>query len=498
MLVNAVAAASQVIVTGVVYFFLYRFLLDLLGRDLFGVWALVLAASSTTAIANLGLANACIRFIPLRLAENDGSGAASIVETAALSVAVSLGVVFAIALPAISAVLPAVIADPTALQSARSILPVVLVSIWVSSVTAVFLAGLEGCQRVDLRSHILSGAIVTYLVLSIVLAKANGLLGLAMAHLIHASIALIVSWSILRRFIRELPILPFHWKRETFKSIFRYSAGMQAISVANVITEPVAKAFVSAFGGLGALALYEFGWKLSVQLRSVAAGAVQSALPAIAKLSVSDQDGVVAVYVKTQRIVTALTIVTVPTIIGLLPSVSRVWIGSHEPFFVLSATLLVVAWFVNLLATPGYFGFLGEGRLKWPLVSHGILAVGVLVVGFVAGRQFGPIGVVVAISGSLVVGSVLVARNYSRRCGVSWRTILDSPTARLVIASVGAGLGAWLLGDRNPLSMSAGVLLIGQLALIGAILLIPLLRHPLRKELIELTRHLKHRESEAP
>ena len=63
LLINALMAVMQVVVIGGSFVVLYAFVERTLGIALFGVWALVLATTSASGIANLGLGNSAVKFV---------------------------------------------------------------------------------------------------------------------------------------------------------------------------------------------------------------------------------------------------------------------------------------------------------------------------------------------------------------------------------------------------------------------------------------------------
>src|SRR3978361_767482 len=63
ILLNAGSAAVQVIVVGLMYFFLYRYLIKTLGPSQLGVWALVISTSSIANLANFGITSGLVKFV---------------------------------------------------------------------------------------------------------------------------------------------------------------------------------------------------------------------------------------------------------------------------------------------------------------------------------------------------------------------------------------------------------------------------------------------------
>jgi O-antigen/teichoic acid export membrane protein len=61
--INIVSSVLQVLLVGVVYLFLYKFLLKSLGVEQLGVWSIILATTSIANLANFGITSGLVKFI---------------------------------------------------------------------------------------------------------------------------------------------------------------------------------------------------------------------------------------------------------------------------------------------------------------------------------------------------------------------------------------------------------------------------------------------------
>src|SRR2546428_8037468 len=151
ILINAIMSVVQVIVISCILFILYRFLLDTIGIEQLGVWSVVLATTSVAQVANLGLSASVVKFVAKYAARGQDETVAYVVQTSVISLGVLIGLVLSIVSPFISLLLSMVV--PIAnLNEALSILPYALASLWMMVLSSVFQSGLDGYQRVDLRS----------------------------------------------------------------------------------------------------------------------------------------------------------------------------------------------------------------------------------------------------------------------------------------------------------------------------------------------------------
>jgi O-antigen/teichoic acid export membrane protein len=154
VLKNAAMATAQVIVIGVSFFVLFRFLLGTIGIEKVGIWSLVLATTNVTRISELGFANSVLQFVSRYLAKGESLRAGQVIETAAITVAALGGLALFLLYPLLEWAVERLI-PPGSWSEATGLLPFTIVSLWCSMVTATVHSGLDGIQRADLRSVVL-------------------------------------------------------------------------------------------------------------------------------------------------------------------------------------------------------------------------------------------------------------------------------------------------------------------------------------------------------
>lgn len=480
-LINALASVGQVVIVGATFLVLYRFAKDEIGIERFGVWSLVLATTSASALAKMGMATSTIKFVAMYRAREAPERVRAVIETATLSLFVFMALVLAALYPLFLVIIEAAV-EPGLLAEARAILPYALGAFLLTSTALVVTACLDGYQRIDLRSGLMAAAAVVYLGLVFVLVPRHGLVGLAQAQLAQAALLLATSWLLLRHLAPALPLVPYRWQWSTFKEMLSYSLNLQAISVAKLLFEPLTKILMMRFGGAAASGYFEFAYRMVVQLRALVVTAHQAIVPAIAELQERAPEQIRALYTRSFRMLAFLIVLALPLSLALTPLISRVWLGAYEPAFVLYANLLFAGWFINMLSNPAYFAYLGIGRLRWNVAGH--FASGVLngVLGFALGLAFGGTGVVVAFVVALLVGSLVITAAYQHEYRIGVGELVEGPSLWLGAMSL-VGLGvAWALYDRvtAPWPLLGALVLGSYLALVA----VPLWRHPAGRQLL--------------
>ncbi len=208
---NIFAIVSQVIVSGAILFILYRYLFYQLGVEQIGIWSLVTSITSISRIGDLGLSGGVVKFVAQALGKNETNRAADVVQTVTLTLGGLLAVLLVIGYPLFALALGYFLPEH-GIPIALSILPYTLASLWVMVIVSVFSGGLDGCLRMDIRGLLTGLSYVAYLGFAILLVPKYGLKGVVIAQLIQSSGLMFILWWMLRKQLKVLPLIPWHWK----------------------------------------------------------------------------------------------------------------------------------------------------------------------------------------------------------------------------------------------------------------------------------------------
>jgi len=480
LLINAIMSVTQILVISGTLFVLYRFLLDTIGIEQLGIWSLVLAATAVTQIANLGLSVSLVKFVSKYIALKDQQNVSQLIQTAAISTAIFVGLIILIAYPVAALVLKMVVPSKF-VPHAMGILPYSLISLWLLILVGVFQSGIDGCQRIDIRSMLLMASAVLYLVLCFVLAPRYGLMGVAYARVIQNLSVLVASWLILRRYVPLLPIIPCRWNKTLFREMFGYGVNFQVISVTSMLGDPITKVLLSKFGGLAMVGYYEMASRMIHQLRALIISANQVVVPTVSGLHEVMPEKVNSFYAKSYQTIFYISLPAYSFLIVCAPLVSRIWLGWYEPVFVFTAVLLSIGAFLNTLGGPAYFTNLGTGSLKWNVIGHLLSVLLNALLGFVLGVIFGGKGVIVSFMIAAALSSGVITVAYSIKHKISLTELLAGKELAVAVfcaLAVSFLLNAVLWGGMDVVTLNVYSLMIFMI-----ITAVPMWRHPVRKSL---------------
>lgn len=482
VLLNAIMSVAQIIVVTGLIFILYNYLLRAIGIELLGIWSLMLATTSVTQIANFGLSGSVVKFVAKYIMRKEDKNVSDVIQTATLSSGIFVAVILLISYPIITWALNLIIPNEY-LSYALDILPFALLSLFIMTITSIFQAGLDGYQRFDLRSLILMGATLLYLILCFIFVPKYGLKGVAYAQVIQGVILLFGSWLMLRRCLPILPRIPYKFNKEIFKEIFFYGIKFQIITITAIFYDPITKVLLVKFGSLLMIGYYEMASKMIQQFRALIVSANQVLVPAIAALYEKIPEKIEEVYITSYQLLFYLSFPLYTLIIVCLPFISEIWIGHIEKVFILFSVLLSVGWFLSTLASPAYFANLGIGELRWNVTGHITVGLMNISLGYIFGALYDGIGVIIAWVISLAVGSSIIYLSYHIRHRISLNELIPRTSIPLITACLIAVLSTLIVHQKLEQFINSVALNCLTLLLFLTIVSVPFWAHPMRKRL---------------
>jgi O-antigen/teichoic acid export membrane protein len=476
-------SVTQVIVNIGILFVLYRYLFNVIGIERLGIWSVVLATTSVANFTDLGFSASVVKFVAKYLSRGEEKSVSGVIQTSAISISLFAGLILLIVYPfadwLLNLIMPA-----ASLREALSILPYSLLSLWVMLIAGVFKSGLDGYQQIYLRNMLLMASGLFHLFLCFVIVPTHGLMGLAYARVAQNGLVLVGSWTLLKRKLSILPVIPYHFDRKLFKEMIGYGLNFQVISVSQIISEPIVKALLTKFGSLSMTGFYEMASKMILHLRELIVAAYQVIVPVIADLQEKEPEIIQKVYKASYRILLYIALPIFSGIIAFAPFISQVWIGSYENIFVLYAVLLACGWFFNTLELPPFFANLGIGELRWNTIGRLTTTISSFGLGLLLGNIYNATGVVAARVISLVTCSLIIPVSYHYRYKIPINEIFGKENIGIGLASVvSISISLFLYYKmNNTLSLPTLATLI--VSAFFVIMFIPFWQHPMRKQLM--------------
>lgn len=433
---NAVLATTQSLVTMTSVFLVYRVLIAHEGLGGLGLWALLMAFGGIAIAFDISGASALARSVARHKIEFAHTTRAALLHTVLLtSVGINTLVLLAL-LAAAPALLPLVVL-PTQLQDAWRLVPWIALLMLANPISAGLSAALDGLMRADIRALLVSAAAVVGLGTACLLIPSYGILGIAIAQLVQHGTIIAGAWILLRRRVEGLGWFPHRWNFQTFKLTSSYSVKMNLIGVLGIIFDPVSKYFINLFGGPVALGSYELASRLVIQLRNLVVSASIPLLPAFAVLEKADEM-LNVILRKAQRYMALASLAVAALSLPASLVMSLVILGGISTDVLRMSAITTFGWSLNILSLPLYLMAQAQGRLRWNIASHLVMALTIAGTALVA-RQAHPLDMVFGAAAGIVAGAAVTIVGNAGAFQARRMLISELPTTLAVMAVISTG-----------------------------------------------------------
>ncbi|MCA6069128.1 oligosaccharide flippase family protein [Chryseobacterium sp. RG1] len=445
-IINVITSGGQVALVGVIYYFLYKFLLQELGVKRLGVWSVVMSASSVANLADLGIATSMVRFVALYDHQKNLKRIPHLIFTGVVLNLLIFIPVCLIIWPSAYYILGNII-EKDYIYLARQLLPFSLLCVLINSLSGVYGSLLDGFRKNYLRNFIFTFSSVVFFLLSFWSVKKYGLIGVVWSQVIQSLISLILCILISVRLFKFNP-LKWRWSSYIFKEIFSYGIKFQLTSITGILNEPVTKMLLAKFGGLAFAGYYEMANKLVMQIRGVIVSANQSLIPLLVKESVESKNkNYFSVLSISFAAVFIIALISLSSINIISSFISVIWIGKEQYIFINILLFLSVCMFINLLSAPTYFSLISTSKLGPVIRSQLLMAFINIVLGFVLGYSYHGYGIVLTWMIVVIVGSVYLLNSVGFKNTFSFIQKYQTAVLSLLVINILAVVFSRLYND---------------------------------------------------
>jgi O-antigen/teichoic acid export membrane protein len=262
-------------------------------------------------------------------------------------------------------------------------------------------------------------------------------------------------------------MIPYRWSASLFREMFGYAANFQVNGIAQLLFEPTTKALLSKWGTLSDVGYFEMASRMVMQIRSLLVAANQVMVPVITTQQERTPTHIPNTYKRCYDIMFYLSIPIFSLLLVVTPLISEVWIGAYQPTFVVFAFLLITSWALNTSTVPAYLAFVGTGQLRWNTLSHMLMGVTNLLLGYIMGYMFGSIGVIVGTCLAILAGSLMTLLTFHAEHHLKLQGLVLRDSRGLLMWSifgVGGGLFMYYL-LRDAVALWIVAVLVGGLFL---------------------------------
>lgn len=436
---NSIFNIIRTFLTVPIVLLLTPYIIRHLGKQEFGIWALVGVISSYAQLSDFGITESLVKFMAEYQARNDTERINKLINTAFtvyLLLSATCCLLFLLVLPY---VVEKILNIPQSLQDkALHVFTIAIVLFSINMVMGVFGSLIIGFQRMGYSNLIsLSSTVLTAAGTVFFLYNGYGLAGLIYNNCIVTLFVVMANILAARYIFPQLRINPFVWfSKEILAKIFGFSWKVQITNITQLMIFQVDRILLSHYLGLEAVSYYEVANRIATQARSFVASIFSPMVPAASALHATEEnDKVTGLY---RRSFKYMTIAAVPfslLVIALAYPFIRTWMGPHFETSAITLQLLMGAYMLNLMTGPGSFILSGINKPHVSMRSSILAGITNLILCLLFVRWIGYYGIILGILISIVTsGGYFIWMVHKNIQGLSWRIYLDSLLKPLMVS----------------------------------------------------------------
>jgi O-antigen/teichoic acid export membrane protein len=436
---NSLMSAFRFFISAPIPLLVVPFMLNKLGTDLFGLWALIGVMSAVGQLGDFGIGLMIVKSVA-EMNASKGSNRLNDTVSTAFVLYVSIALILGLLIYYSSGYLVRnILSVPQVFfREAQYLLRVYIVIISAGMITNIYISIINGLQRIDISSGILLVTnIVNAIGVVIVLSLGMGLNGLVVNNLFTAIGTGISAWFIVKKIAPHINIKlsNFHWRE--VKSILGYGSNIQVINIAGLLGDPLVRAMISMFAGVSFVAYYEITMRIMTPFRSMFSQAINPLMPFAAEShALGERISIINVYKKATSYVMLISIPLFMLLFLLLPSFIELWIGPNYEISTYTFRILSIGSLISVISMPCGYIFLSTHVKYMSLfaIANGILDI-IFCIGL--GYYWGYFGIVIGFSLVMGILSLVAIRLFCKTFQLSYRTFTtELPWKGCIIALI--------------------------------------------------------------
>lgn len=414
--INILTSIAFILVNTLVLFFVYRIAKDQIGIELIGLWSIITAITSMGNVGTFGFSGSLVKHTAEFKAKGQEEEIAGILNSSILLLALLL-LLFLLFIYVMSFVFLQYVVNYKYLDLGLNLLPISLCVFYFTSIGYLMLSVIEGLNKNWQKNSILTISSILLLLSVFLMIDDFGIYGLLYAQVIQAVSTLFLALALVFINVHKYAITKYCVDKRRIKEIMTYGMKFQLVSVLQIIADPITKFFLSRYGGLSLVGIYEMASRLVLQMRVLLSSLTANLLPKLVEANVTQsKNRVKQLFINVFRLNYDIFSIAFGMLIIFCPLIVRLWLGEIDEKLVYVIRVLSIAWFINSTMIVPYVYNLGSGNLKGNIASHILIALINIVFGFlIIIINGGPMLFIYAWSIALALGSSYLLWEYAKR-----------------------------------------------------------------------------------
>ena len=345
------------------------YILSVIGKEAFAIWALIWVITGYIGILDLGLASAMVRFISFHHSRGDSKGMSDVINSATAVYLIAgvfiTGIIFLYNKP----ILIFLDVPETKMYESSIALKIGIIAFSVSNLYNIFNSALWGIQRMDITVRL--GFLISLPLIAgtiFFLESGYGLIGLVINNLLIGLMLLLGGIILTKRQLRGLEIKPWRFSVKSLRKVLGFGLKVQGSRVSSLVKEHYNKIIISHFFGIILVAYYEVASRIVQIIRLLPQFLHIALVPASAEVSVKyDKDSLWLLYKKAAKFTLLFCVPIIFFIFMKTEEILLLWLGRGFDAAAIIVRILIIGVFIELLSSTAIPVTLGMGRPEMQL-----------------------------------------------------------------------------------------------------------------------------------
>ena len=390
----------------------FAVLLRRFGLETVGLWTLTTALLNYSRIGDVW-SKGLLSFIGEERGRRAYSDAASYASTTMTTGAVGYLLLMSIGGAAVYTFSPYLV-PPEHVETVQNNLPLMVAAYWLIACSGNFSVAFVGFGVIWMRTLQKIGGSLLLLLGLLALDPSEGLTGILKIQLFQGIGMLVFGGAAFYGFVAR-KIDHSIWDRQKFAQLFRFGSKLFIVGGVQNATEPMIKILVSQFGGLALVAVLELVMRLIQGFRGLIVSLGQVIVTSFARhrnaCQIADNAPLRDAFCQTTHLFLGSSLVAFSLLFAAGPLISVLFLDSETQAgtgnsFQIMLWVFGTAWFINTVASVGYFLMMSLRASRELFVSVTMQAGLIAFVGFPLGAIFGIGGVFTAVFLAFAASSI--------------------------------------------------------------------------------------------
>lgn len=431
LIAGVFGASSQVIFNTLCFFLVYKIGIDELGIEIMGTWGLAVSVISLIKLFDFGISGALIKTTASLLSRGEKGYAFAVIRASLASVIVysSLAGFFFYFISDYALVN---MFDSRLVKLIEPFIGIMVVQSILACISISSLACLDGINRIDLRAMISMLAAIATMICAYVAIPRLGLQGLIYAQVLQMIILILGSMVVLGRVVGFNII----GKLKFTENLNLYSYGMkfQLGNICFLLSEAFVKLMIAKFGSVSEIPYYDMARKFTDQLRFMFAAAGGPIVPMVASINSAKEGTAGIIYTRATELLMYFAFPAYTALILFSPGLELILFGTSNGTLVSFVIILSISSIISVASIPPFVIALGEGTLKWNVISYVMYLLTILCLAWPLTLYYGSLGSVISISLAIVFSNLFILIPFALAKNVNLIAILTNKNHKLILS----------------------------------------------------------------